>query len=361
MRGTELKTEALNQGAKRVGGVRALRALSLFTGCGGLDLAAEMAGVEVCGQCEIDKACIRVLENWWPDMPRWEDVKNVTAKSIQERIGHIDLIFGGFPCQPHSVAGLRKASCDDRDLWPQLYRILCDVRPKWFVGENVRGLLSSESGRFFGRVLKDLAELGYNVGWCVWGACDVGAPHKRERVFIVAYHNSGAGGSGNVTVSRETALSQSLTNGTGRGKTLDDSSSLRLQECDNAAITEETQFASVKCDESELGYTCISGRNRKYRGRSGAQSEDGHTRDGRYSESGMGGNAHGLSDWMDCRRWPSGRGQEQHEWEPPRVVPKGSAPGRSARLKMLGNAVVPAQAVILFEAIRDIEETTLRE
>jgi len=332
----------------------ALRALSLFTGCGGLDLAAEMAGIEVCGQCEIDKACIKVLENWWPNVIRWEDVKNVTAESIQERIGHVDLIFGGFPCQPHSFAGKRQGSCDERDLWPQLQRILCGVRPKWFVGENVRGLLSSESGRFFGRVVKDLAELGYNVGWCVWGACDVEAPHQRERVFIVAYHNGGAGRSGDVAFTGETPLSQSLTNGTDRGEAMGNAFSLGLQKRDNAAITNEAQRASVRCDETELGDTGISGRDRKHRRRSGAQFENGHARDGRYSESGMGGTAYGFSDWMDCLRWPSGRGQKQYEWEPPRVVSKGSAPGRSARLKMLGNAVVPAQAVVLFEAIRDI-------
>jgi DNA (cytosine-5)-methyltransferase 1 len=104
-----------------------------------------------------------------------------------------------------------------------------------------------------------------------------------------------------------------------------------------------------------LGDAKRCGRNRKLRRQSGAQSQNRHTRDGRRSESGVGGNANGISGWMDCQRWPAGRGQEQYPWEPPRVVPKGSAAGRSARLKMLGNAVVPAQAVVLFEAIMDLQ------
>ena len=169
---------------------RTMRGLSLFSGCGAFDLAAEMAGIEIVGQCEIAKECIRVLEYRWPGVERWKDVHNVTRESVRQRCGHIDLVFGGFPCQPHSLAGSRMGSCDERNLWPELHRVLREVAPRWFVGENVPGMLSTENGRFFGAVLRDLASLGYSVAWGVWGACDVGAPHKRERVFIVAYNHS---------------------------------------------------------------------------------------------------------------------------------------------------------------------------
>jgi site-specific DNA-cytosine methylase len=161
---------------------------SLFTGIGGIDLAAEWAGFTTVGQCEIDPYCRQILQQERPDVPIWEDVRDVTRESVRARgIDHIDLLTGGFPCQPHSLAGKRLASGDERDLWGEMRRVISELEPRWVVGENVPGLLSSESGRFFGGVLRDLAALGYRVGWGVWGACDVGAPHRRDRVFIVGH------------------------------------------------------------------------------------------------------------------------------------------------------------------------------
>ena len=166
--------------------------LSLFSGIGGIDLAAEWAGFETVGQCEFADYPAKILKKHWPDVPRWKDVRDVTATSFLERtrLTAPTLISAGFPCQPHSLVGKRKASGDERDLWPELRRVLCELRPRWFLGENVRGLLSSESGRFFGNILRDLADLGYAVGWCLYGANRVGAIHQRERVFIVAYSPS---------------------------------------------------------------------------------------------------------------------------------------------------------------------------
>jgi DNA (cytosine-5)-methyltransferase 1 len=97
---------------------------------------------------------------------------------------------GGFPCQPHSNAGERKASTDERDMWPEYKRIIGETRPKWVVGENVPGILSSENGRFFGGILRDMAQLGYDVGWCSISASWLGALHRRERIFITANTNS---------------------------------------------------------------------------------------------------------------------------------------------------------------------------
>lgn len=161
---------------------------SLFTGIGGIDLAAEWAGFKTVGQVELAEYPYQILMKHWPNVPKFRGVKDVNRNSIRAAgIEHIDLISAGFPCQPHSLAGKRKGSCDDRDLWPEVARVLREVRPRWFLGENVKGLLSSENGRFFGTVLGDLAEMGYSVGWGSWEAARVGAPHRRERVFIVAY------------------------------------------------------------------------------------------------------------------------------------------------------------------------------
>ena len=162
--------------------------LSLFTGIGGLDLAAESAGFETVGQCEWADYPTKVLEKHWPDVPRWRDIRTLTGESFYERTGFrtVDCLSGG-ACQPHSIAGKRKASRDERDLWPEMRRVIGEIEPEWVVAENVRGLLSSEAGRFFRGILRDFSELGYSVGWCVIRASDAGAVHRRERVAIVAH------------------------------------------------------------------------------------------------------------------------------------------------------------------------------
>lgn len=163
--------------------------LSLFSGIGGLDLAAEWAGFETVGQCEFAEYPTKVLEKHWPDVPKWKDVRSLNGESFRERTGFktVDCISGGFPCQPHSAAGKHLASADERDLWPEYRRIVGELRPNWVVAENVRGLLSSEDGRFFRGILRDLAEMGYDAGWCTYPAAWVGAIHRRERIFTVAY------------------------------------------------------------------------------------------------------------------------------------------------------------------------------
>lgn len=167
-----------------------MTALSTFSGIGGLDLAAEAAGFEVVGMVERDPHCQKVLHRHWPHVPLWSDIHEFTAESFRERTG-IDrptVVFGGFPCQPFSSAGKRKGDGDERFLWPELCRVLRELEPDWFVGENVRGLLSVDSGRVFGRILADLADLGYRVGWSCFGADEAcRASHRRDRVFIVGY------------------------------------------------------------------------------------------------------------------------------------------------------------------------------
>lgn len=166
--------------------------LSLFSGIGGLDLAAEWAGFETVGQCEFADYPYKVLEKHWPDVPKWRDVHGLTAADFTARTGleTVDCISGGFPCQPHSVAGKRKASADERDLWPEYRRIIGEIKPRWVVAENVPGLLSSEDGRFFRGILRDFADMGFDVGWATFPASWVGATHRRERIFTIANANS---------------------------------------------------------------------------------------------------------------------------------------------------------------------------
>lgn len=170
-----------------------MKHLSLFSGIGGIDLAAHWAGFETIAFVERDPFCQQVLEKNFPGIPIHGDILEFNAKEYENQI---EIVSAGFPCQPHSLAGLRKGSGDERDLWSEVVRVLRETKPRWFLGENVPGLLSSERGRFFGRVVNDLAEMGYRVGWGVYGACDIGAVHRRKRVFIVAYSDRVRYGSG---------------------------------------------------------------------------------------------------------------------------------------------------------------------
>jgi len=155
---------------------------SLFAGIGGIDLGLERAGMECEWQVEIEPFCLKVLAKHWPEVARYEDIREVGSHNLAP----VDLICGGFPCQPHSLAGKREASGDERDLWGEMFRVICEVKPRWVLAENVPGLLSSEVGRFFGRVLRDLASVGYDVEWESIPARAFGALHRRDRIFIVA-------------------------------------------------------------------------------------------------------------------------------------------------------------------------------
>jgi DNA (cytosine-5)-methyltransferase 1 len=163
-----------------------MNVLSLFSGIGGLDLGLERAGMTVAGQVEIDPWCRRVLAKHWPEVPRHDDVR--TAAGWWGGRPAPDLVCGGFPCQPVSYAGQRGAQDDPRWLWPAMAAVVRDLRPRFVLVENVIGL--STAG--LGDVLGDLAALGFDAEWGVLSACAVGAPHARERLFVVANARYGA-------------------------------------------------------------------------------------------------------------------------------------------------------------------------
>ena len=152
---------------------------SLFSGIGGFDLGLERAGMKVIWQSEIDPFACKVLKKHWPNVPNLGDITKVDWTNIERP----DVICGGYPCQPFSTAGKRGGNTDPRHLWPAMFNAICNLRPRYALMENVRGHLSMG----FGDVLGDLASIGFNAEWQVIPAAAVGAPHKRDRVFIVAY------------------------------------------------------------------------------------------------------------------------------------------------------------------------------
>lgn len=157
--------------------------LSLFSGVGGLDLAAEWAGFETIGQCEWADYPTEVLEKRWPNIPRWRDIRTLTKEDFYARTGRrtVDIISGGFPCQPFSVAGKQKGKEDNRYLWPEMLRVIRELTPSWVIGENVAGILRIAADQ----VVTDLEREGYRVAVFNFEAAAVGAPHRRERIFFV--------------------------------------------------------------------------------------------------------------------------------------------------------------------------------
>jgi DNA (cytosine-5)-methyltransferase 1 len=152
---------------------------SLFSGIGGLDLGLERAGMTVRWQSEIHRYACRVLAKHWPDVPNLGDITTIDWSQVEP----VDLICGGYPCQPFSLAGVRRGGGDARHLWPYFLDAIRHIRPRYALLENVAGHLSLG----FGRVLGDLAESGYDATWDCIPAAAVGAPHRRDRVFVIAH------------------------------------------------------------------------------------------------------------------------------------------------------------------------------
>lgn len=160
-----------------------MRVLDLFSGIGGFSLGLERAGMETIAFCEIDKFCQKVLKKHWPSIPIHEDIKELEGEKFR---GAVDLICGGYPCQPVSVAGKRRGEEDDRYLWPEYLRIIREVQPRWIIGENVAGHINMG----LDDVLSDLEGEDYTWETFVIPACSIDAPHRRDRVWIVANSNS---------------------------------------------------------------------------------------------------------------------------------------------------------------------------
>ena len=152
---------------------------SLFSGIGGLDLGLERAGMKVIWQSEIDPYACKVLKKHLPEVPNHGDIKQIDWRAVEP----VDVICGGYPCQPFSTAGKRQGTDDPRHLWPWVRTAISELRPRYAILENVRGHLSLGGTQVIG----ELAEIGYDAEWRVVSAAGVGAPHRRDRIIIVAY------------------------------------------------------------------------------------------------------------------------------------------------------------------------------
>jgi DNA (cytosine-5)-methyltransferase 1 len=161
--------------------------LGLFEGIGGFSLAAKWMGWETLAWCEWNEFGQKVLRHHFPDAEGFGDI---TKTDFTKYANRIDILTGGFPCQPYSVAGKRKGKEDERHLWPEMLRAIREVQPRWVVGENVSGLINWNGGMVFNEVQADLEAEGYEVQPFVLPACGVNAPHRRDRIWFIAYSSN---------------------------------------------------------------------------------------------------------------------------------------------------------------------------
>lgn len=302
--------------------------LSLFSGIGGLDLAAEWAGFTTVGQCEFADYPTKVLEKHWPDVPRWRDVRTLTKESFYERTGlrAVDVISGGFPCQPFSVAGKQKGKGDDRYLWPEMLRVITELRPRCVVGENVPGIIKIAAGQ----VVKDLERAGYHVVVFNFEAAAVGAWHRRSRVFFVGIADvadtDGRTMRHDCGDERKTTRKEHASRGTGTDP--------------------ERAMADAACERIQRHAAFCAAKPAERSGQMQSDAESGNEAVYDTMCSGCAGDARwGQSQELaDGRCWAA---------EPDVGRVAHGIPARVDRLKCLGNAVVPQQAYPIFKALME--------
>lgn len=221
---------------------------SLFAGIGGNELAAQWMGWENVFSVECDPFCQKVLRHHFPTTHHYGDIRKFDGTKYR---GQIDILTGGFPCQPFSAAGRRRGTEDDRFLWPEMLRVIREIQPAWIVAENVRGITTQGGGVVFERVCAELEENGFEVQPFCIPACAVGAPHRRERMWFIARRR----GEGNYPEKPDSSTPNSTSERLERREWTSaqgDSDGFTAHDC-NAADTQHDGFASSKGQQKAQG------------------------------------------------------------------------------------------------------------
>lgn len=317
--------------------------LSLFSGIGGIDLAAEAAGFETVCQCEWADYPTSTLQKRWPDVPRFRDITDLTKEEFFEKTGRktVTLISGGFPCQPFSSAGQQKGFTDTRYLWPQMARVISELHPAWVLGENVAGFINMG----LDKTIFDLEREGYAVQTFVYPACGVGAWHERTRTFIVGADVSHSPClrrqeyKGSKEPQRVSVGQRDIPQGERQREQMEPSAFGGGVLSDTGSVGRGTLKLPAVCDDEKQGR----------REPCSADNQAGKSRE-RYGspQSRLGGVANGFPAEMDGRRlW------QREPFGVPRITEE--TENRALRLKTLGNAVCPPQVYPILKCIADIE------
>lgn len=315
-----------------------MKHLDLFSGIGGFALAARWMGWHTIQFVEIDKFCQKVLQKNFPGISIHDDIKSFDGK---QWAGKVDILTGGFPCQPYSAAGKRLGKEDERHLWPEMLRVIGEVQPPYIVGENVYGLVNWSGGLVFNEVQSDLENKGYEVAPVILPACAVNAPHRRDRIWFVAYSDSNRKSIKSLNdcerVGQLGASANSSSKRVGGSWGGRDASRELLQEGEreqSQLVDQRTGCTGIIANASDDGHT-FEGRSRVRNERRILQEEH---------ENGC----------ESVRRGDTS--SEPNDWG---VFPTQSAvcrrddgiPNRVDRIKSLGNAIVPQVAFEIFKAL----------
>jgi len=355
--------------------------LDLFSGIGGFALAAEWCGITTIGFSEIDPYACAVLKERWPKIKNYGDVRQITRETLVEGV---DLITGGFPCQPFSTAGKRRGKEDDRFLWPELLRVIKEFRPTWVLGENVAGFINME----LDSAAADLAAEGYEVQPVVIPACAVNAPHRRDRVWIIAHtEHPGFDASkksesstkrNDLNASRSYAVEQ-LAGCTGESASPDASgqknhalpkSGVLTEHCDDRILVADTgrryqgrkekserpSSISAGCGQSAIA-NAHGGRSKEQQLPSeGNQQCHQPTPDAQ--GAGLPGGDHGSWQEQLWRGYPFEHWRNSNWFEAATgLCGMGNGlPARTHRIKALGNAIVPQVAYEILKKIKTISD-----
>ena len=299
--------------------------MDLFSGIGGFALGLESTGgFKTVGFCDNEPFAQKVLKKHWPDVPCYEDVRDVGVDTVGYR--GIDIITGGFPCQPYSVAGKQDPN-DNRQLWHEMFRVIKEIRPTYVIGENVRNLISIRQGVVFEQVCTDLEGEGYKVQTFVLPASAVNAPHQRYRCWIVGIM-ADTDNKGLWTRQRRT-ISNALQE--------DDSRRNNKKRTRNLHSNQNGKPQIIQKDEQDVANSCSTRRKVGI-------PKKGYRQEGNAEEPNN--DSHRFSRWQRKDNWtvePS-VGRVAH-----------GIPNRVDRLKGLGNAVVPQIPAVLGKAILQIE------
>lgn len=288
------------------------RHLDLFSGIGGFAIAAQAAGYRTIGFSEIEPYACKILKRHWPDVPNHGDIRNIRGVRA-------DLVTGGFPCQPFSVAGKQRGAADDRHLWPEMCRVIAEARPAWVLGENVPGIIGME----LDNVLADLERLNYSAWSLTVPACAVDARHRRDRVWIVAH---ATGGQDDGRKCRDVSEAE------GRGESL------------NAAADSGRETLAVA---DSLNGRARTGRQNGAPARNGGEDVPDANGAGREEQRRT------LADGEEHEAAQCG-----NRWQPEPAICRvaNGIPNRVDRLRGLGNAIVPQVAETLLRMIAKIED-----
>lgn len=331
----------------------------LFSGIGGMELGLQRAGMQIRWMVEINPFCQQVLAKHWPDVERFGDVRDCG----QHNLATVDLIAGGFPCQPHSIAGKQRGAEDDRNLWPEYRRIIAELRPAYVLAENVPGIRTT----ILDEVLSDLDDLAYSTRTLIIPACALNAPHRRERIFIVAHAQSQRKQKQQSVPDCETLVSTSI--GTSCGISGGDSAArirkhrgIAASSAQNVAHTNSTrQPQSEGCIEEQRRWTgngCedMAHANQGRRdGRSGELRErwqrEPTNSSRRIPEPSVDRTLDGISAGLDgtLNFWAG-------DWERGISRTARGVPNRTNRVKALGNAVVPQVVEWIGRRIVEVEQ-----